>query len=46
MQAGQIRTEVPIAWVDGKVTALRNAKLLGRLNTDFNEEKCGGGGRI
>ena len=50
MQVGQIRTEVPIAWVDWwvdeKVTALRNTKLLESLNTDFTEENCGGGGRI
>ena len=43
-------TEILIAWVDwwvdGKVTALRNTKLLGSLTTDFTEKKCGGGGRI
>ena len=50
MQGSQKRTEILVAWVDWwvdeKVTARSNAKLLRRLNTDFTEEKCGGGGRI
>ena len=46
----QIRTEMLIAWVDWwvdkKVTAQSNAKLLRRLSIDFTKEKYGGGCRI
>ena len=47
---GQIGTEILIAWVDWwvdeKVTVRSRTKLGGNLNTDFAEEKYGGGGRI
>ena len=50
MFGGHISTEIPITWmdwwVDKKVTERSNARLLRRLNTDFTEEKNGGGGRI
>ena len=50
MFGGHIRTGIPIAWVDWwvdeEVAAWSDTKLRGRLNTDFTEEKYGGGGKI
>ena len=39
-------TEIFITWVDEKVTERSNTRLCLGLNTDFNEEKYGGWGRI
>ena len=47
---GQIRAEFPADWLGiwlGKLeSGERSGKWKARLNTDFTEEKCGGGGRI
>ena len=47
MFGGHTRTEIPIAWVDWwldkKVTARSNTRLLRRLNIDFTKEKYDGG---